>query len=319
MMREGLWDVPLIVESAQVFDTHHVALLLAAGASGVVPYLADQFTESIEPGGAEKARAAIHAGLRKVLARMGVSTLASYRNSHLFEIVGLSQDLCAEVFEDAADYPGQKTLDDLLSDYLKMHKAAYSAESEELADAGLYRFRKGAELHANSPEVVRRMHAHVRAPNAKNYSAFEELAEAQGTVFLRDLLDTIPDSAVPVQEVEPMESIVKRFSTQAMSLGSLSPEAHRTLALAMNQLGGRSNTGEGGEDPDTYHFEPAAANKIKQVASGRFGVTADYLVHAEELEIKMAQARSPAKAGSCRRRKSANTLHAFAMRLPGRR
>ena len=126
MVREGLWDVPLIVESAQVFDTHHVALLVAAGASAVVPYLADEFSESLEPGGTEKARAAINAGLRKVLARMGVSTLASYRNSHLFEVVGLSEHLCVEVFEDAADFPGQKSLDDLLSDYLRMHKAAFS-------------------------------------------------------------------------------------------------------------------------------------------------------------------------------------------------
>src|SRR5438309_3139054 len=201
MVGEGLWDVPLIVESAQVFDTHHVALLVAAGASAVVPYLADEFAESLEPGGAEKARMAIHAGLRKVLARMGVSTLASYRNSHLFEVVGLSEELCAEFFEDAADFPGQKSLDSLFADYLRMHQAAFSGDTEELSDAGLYRFRKGAELHASSPEVVRRLHAHVRAPGAKTYSAFEELAEHQGPVFLRDMLDTIPDTAVPLDEV----------------------------------------------------------------------------------------------------------------------
>jgi glutamate synthase domain-containing protein 2/glutamate synthase domain-containing protein 1/glutamate synthase domain-containing protein 3 len=317
MVREELWDVPLVVESAQVFDTHHVALLVAAGASAVVPYLADQFAESLEPGGAENARAAIHAGLGKVLARMGVSTLASYRNSHLFEIVGLSEELCAEVFEDAADFPGQKSIDDLLADYLRMHKGAFSAHSDDLPDAGLYRFRKGAELHANSPEVVRRLHAHVRAPNAKTYSAFEELAEHQDPVFLRDLLDTIPDTVVPIEEVEPLESIVRRFSTQAMSLGSLSPEAHRTLALAMNQLGGRSNTGEGGEDPDTYHFEPAAANKIKQVASGRFGVTADYLVHAEELEIKMAQGSKPGEGGQLPARKVTEYIARIRHATPG--
>ncbi len=317
MVREGLWDVPLIVESAQVFDTHHVALLVAAGASAVVPYLADEFAESLEPGGMEKARVAVNAGLRKVLARMGVSTLASYRNSHLFEIVGLSQDLCAEVFEDAADYPGQKSLDDLLSDYLRLHKAAFSGESDELTDSGLYRFRKNAELHANSPELVRRLHAHVRAPGAKTYSAFEELAEHQGPVFLRDLLDTVPDTAVALDEVEPLESIVKRFSTQAMSLGSLSPEAHRTLALAMNQLGGRSNTGEGGEDPNTYRFEPAAANKIKQVASGRFGVTADYLVHAEELEIKMAQGSKPGEGGQLPAKKVSEYIARIRHATPG--
>jgi glutamate synthase (ferredoxin) len=317
MVREGLWDVPLIVESAQVFDTHHVAMLVAAGASAVVPYLADQFAESLDPGGAEKVRVAMNAGLRKVLARMGVSTLASYRNSHLFEVVGLSEQLCAEVFEDAADFPGQKSLDDLLSDYLRLHADAYSGKTDDLSDSGLYRFRKGAELHANSPEVVRRLHAHVRAPDAKKYSAFEQLAELQGPVFLRDLLDTTPDTAVPLDEVEPLESIVKRFSTQAMSLGSLSPEAHRTLALAMNQLGGRSNTGEGGEDPNTYRFEPAAANKIKQVASARFGVTTDYLVHAEELEIKMAQGSKPGEGGQLPARKVSEYIARIRHATPG--
>ena len=317
MVREGLWDVPLIVESAQVFDTHHVAMLVAAGASAVVPYLADQFAESLEPGGAEKIRVAMNAGLRKVLARMGVSTLASYRNSHLFEVVGLSEQLCADVFEDAADFPGQKSLDDLLADYLSLHKKAFSEKTDDLSDSGLYRFRKGAELHANSPEIVRRLHAHVRAPDARKYSAFEELAELQGPIFLRDLLDTIPDTAVPLDEVEPLESIVKRFSTQAMSLGSLSPEAHRTLALAMNQLGGRSNTGEGGEDPNTYRFEPAAANKIKQVASARFGVTTDYLVHAEELEIKMAQGSKPGEGGQLPARKVSEYIARIRHATPG--
>ena len=127
MVQEGLWDVPLVIESAQVFDTHHVALLVAAGASAVVPYLADEFAESLEPGGALSMRAAITAGLRKALARMGVSTLASYRNSQLFEVIGLSEEISAEYFEDTADYPGSKTLDDLLADYLRMHTHAFSA------------------------------------------------------------------------------------------------------------------------------------------------------------------------------------------------
>jgi glutamate synthase domain-containing protein 2/glutamate synthase domain-containing protein 1/glutamate synthase domain-containing protein 3 len=317
MVREGLWDVPLVVESAQVFDTHHVALLVAAGASAVVPYLADQFAEALEPGGTERTRAAINAGLRKVLARMGVSTLASYRNSHLFEILGLSEDFCAEFFEDVADFPGQKSLDDLLADYLQMHKAGFSAVSDDLADAGLFRFRKGAELHANSPDIVRRLHAHVRAPDAAKYAAFEELAENHGPVFLRDLLETVPSSPVPVEEVEPLEAIVRRFSTQAMSLGSLGLEAHRTLALAMNSLGGRSNTGEGGEDPAIYRNEPHAANKIKQVASGRFGVTADYLVHAQELEIKMAQGSKPGEGGQLPARKVTEYIARIRHATPG--
>jgi glutamate synthase domain-containing protein 2/glutamate synthase domain-containing protein 1/glutamate synthase domain-containing protein 3 len=317
MVREGLWDVPLIVESAQVFDTHHVALLMAAGASAVVPYLAEQFAESLEAGGTERMRAAVEAGLRKVLARMGVSTMASYRNSHLFEIVGLAEDLCAEYFEDAADFPGQKSLDDLFADYLRMHGAAFSGASHELADAGLYRFRKGAELHANSPEIVRRMHAHVRAPESGKFSAFEELAESNGTVFLRDLLETVPSPPVPIEEVEPADAIVRRFSTQAMSLGSLSLEAHRTLALAMNTLGARSNTGEGGEDPSLYRREPQAANKIKQVASARFGVTTDYLVHAQELEIKMAQGSKPGEGGQLPARKVTEYIARIRHATPG--
>ena len=317
MVREGLWDVPLVVESAQVFDTHHVALLVAAGASAVVPYLAEQFAESLEAGGTERMRAAITAGLLKVLARMGVSTLASYRNSHLFEVVGLAEDLCAEFFEDAADFPGQKSLDDLLGDYLRMHRAAFSGAPNELADAGLYRFRKGAELHANSPEIVRRLHAHVKTPDAGKFSAFEELAESQGTVFLRDLLETVPAPPVAVEEVEPVDAILRRFSTQAMSLGSLSLEAHRTLALAMNSIGAKSNTGEGGEDPALYRREPNAANKIKQVASGRFGVTADYLVHAQELEIKMAQGSKPGEGGQLPARKVTEYIARIRHATPG--
>src|SRR3984957_2558342 len=321
MVREGLWDVPLVVESAQIFDTHHVALLVAAGASAVLPYLAVKFAETLESGGAERVRTSVNAGLRKVLARMGVSTIASYRNSQLFEVVGLAEDLCAEFFEDAADFPGQKSLDELLGDYLKMHEKAFAATAEGLpaglGDAGLYRFRKGAELHANSPELVRRMHAHVRAPDAKRYSALEELAERQGTVFLRDLLDIVPGTPVAMEEVEPAESVLKRFSTQAMSLGSLGPEAHRTLAVAMNLLGGRSNTGEGGEDPATYGYEPEAANKIKQVASGRFGVTADYLVHAEELEIKMAQGSKPGEGGQLPARKVTEYIARIRHATPG--
>jgi glutamate synthase domain-containing protein 2/glutamate synthase domain-containing protein 3 len=283
----------------------------------VVPYLADQFAESLEPGGAEHMRTAINAGLLKVLARMGVSTLASYRNSQLFEIVGLSEDLCVEFFEDVADFPGQKSLDDLLADYLRMHKAGFSGASDDLADAGLYRFRKGAELHANSPEVVRRLHAFVRAPEAGKYAAFEELAENRGPVFLRDLLETVPSSPIPIEEVEPVDAIVRHFSTQAMSLGSLGLEAHRTLALAMNSLGGRSNTGEGGEDPALYHHEPHAANKIKQVASGRFGVTADYLVHAQELEIKMAQGSKPGEGGQLPARKVTEYIARIRHATPG--
>ena len=314
---EGLWNVPLIVESAQVFDTHHVALLIAAGATVVVPYLAEQLAESIEPGGTERMREAIDLGLRKVLARMGISTLASYRNSHLFEILGLEETLCAEFFEDASAYPGQKSLDDLLADYLRMHTIAFGRASDELMDNGFYRFRKGGELHASSPEVVRRMHAHVRSPGTKTFSEFEGLGGNCDTVFLRDLLNIVPNEALRIEEVESVGSILQRFSTQAMSLGSLSPEAHRTLALAMNSIGAKSNTGEGGEDPSLYAREPHAANKIKQVASARFGVTTEYLVHAEELEIKMAQGSKPGEGGQLPARKVTEYIARIRHAVPG--
>src|SRR5437899_5133675 len=178
-----------------------------------------------------------------------------------------------------------------------MHSAAYAAAAAALPDAGLYRFRKAGERHATSPEVVRRMHAFVKSPDAANYADYESLGNRREPVSVRDLLELVPGKPVPLEEVESEQSILRRFSTQAMSLGSLGPEAHRTLALAMNRLGARSNTGEGGEDPALYRTEPAAANKIKQVASARFGVTAEYLVHAEEIEIKMAQGSKPGEGG----------------------
>ena len=297
MVAEGLCDVPLIVETGQAFDTHHIALLVAAGASAVHPCLAMHFAASGADGVVEGYCKAVCGGLRKVLARMGISTLASYRNSHLFEIIGLEDSACAEYFEDAAAYLGRKRLDDVLADYLRMHSAAYAAAAAALPDAGLYRFRKAGERHATSPEVVRRMHAFVKSPDAANYADYESLGNRREPVSVRDLLELVPGKPVPLEEVESEQSILRRFSTQAMSLGSLGPEAHRTLALAMNRLGARSNTGEGGEDPALYRTEPAAANKIKQVASARFGVTAEYLVHAEEIEIKMAQGSKPGEGG----------------------
>src|SRR3989454_4523678 len=293
----GLWDVPLIVETGQAFDTHHIALLVAAGASAVHPYLAMHFAASGADGVVEGYCKAVCGGLRKVLARMGISTLASYRNSHLFEIIGLEDSACAEYFEDAAAYLGRKRLDDVLADYLRTHSAAYAAAAAALPDAGLYRFRKAGERHATSPEVVRRMHAFVKSPDAANYADYESFGIRREPVSVRDLLELVPGKPVPLEEVESEQSILRRFSTQAMSLGSLGPEAHRTLALAMNRLGARSNTGEGGEDPALYRTEPAAANKIKQLASARFGVTAEYLVHAEEIEIKMAQGSKPGEGG----------------------
>src|SRR5271167_1530096 len=297
MVRAGAHDVPLIVESGQVIETHHIALLIAVGASAVFPYLAMELSENLKPGAAVSYRVAVEAGLRKVLARMGISTVASYRNSHLFETVGLDEEICAEFFEDASASLGGKSLDDILESSVHSHVRAFAAGDAPLQDAGLYRFRHAGERHSTSPELVRRMHSYLKSPTPEKYAAYAELADNREPVSVRDQIEFAPASPIALEEVELESAILTRFCAQAMSLGALSPEAHRTLAIAMNRLGARSNTGEGGEDPSVYRFEPEAANRVKQVASARFGVTAEYLARADELEIKMAQGSKPGEGG----------------------
>lgn len=297
MMESGAWNIPLLIETGQVIDTHHVAVLIAAGASVVHPYLAMDLADSHRPGGAARYRAGVEKGLRKVLARMGISTIASYRNSQLFETVGLTAAVSLEFFEDASRTPGGKSLDQLLEDCLFFHAAGYGSPAAEFRDVGLYRFRHNGERHATSPELVRRMHRYIKFPSPENHESLSILAKERAPVAVRDLLEVAEGSPLPLDEVETEASVLSRFSTQAMSLGAISPEAHRTLAIAMNRLGGRSNTGEGGEDPRIYTRNPEANNRVKQVASGRFGVTAEYLVRADELEIKMAQGSKPGEGG----------------------
>jgi glutamate synthase (ferredoxin) len=297
MVEVGAWNIPLVSETGQVIDTHHVAVLIAAGASAVHPYLAMERAASHKPGGAARYRAGVEKGLRKVLARMGISTIASYRNSRLFETVGLDEAVSLEFFEDASRTLGGKNLEQLLEDCLFFHAAGYGSPAAEFRDVGLYRFRHNGERHATSPELVRRMHRYIKFPSPENHEALSILAKERAPVAVRDLLEVAEGSPLPLDEVETEASVLSRFSTQAMSLGAISPEAHRTLAIAMNRLGARSNTGEGGEDPHIYTTNPEANNRVKQVASGRFGVTADYLVHADELEIKMAQGSKPGEGG----------------------
>jgi glutamate synthase (ferredoxin) len=297
LVESGAWDIPLIFESGQVIDTHHIALLVAAGASGVFPYLTLEQAVALRPDGVARYRFAVEKGLRKVMARMGVSTIASYRNSQLFEIIGLDPALCAEIFEDAGCALGGKTLDGLFEDCLVRHAAAYSPSNAPLQDNGLYRFRQNGERHSNSPEIVRRLHRYIKSPTDENFKLYSALADEREPVAIRDLLTVRNQAPIPVEDVETEVSLLSRFSTQAMSLGAISPETHSTLAIAMNRLGGRSNTGEGGEDPRVYTQKGEANNRVKQVASARFGVTTDYLVHADELEIKIAQGAKPGEGG----------------------
>jgi glutamate synthase (ferredoxin) len=297
MVESGAWNIPLVIETGQVIDTHHVAVLIAAGASAVHPYLALELAASHKPGGPARYRAGVEKGLRKVLARMGISSIASYRNSQLFETVGLDATVSLEFFEEASRTLGGKSLNQLLEDCLFFHAAGYGSPAAEFRDVGLYRFRHNGERHATSPELVRRMHRYIKFPSPENHESLSILAKERAPVAVRDLLEVAEGSPLPLDEVETEASVLSRFSTQAMSLGAISPEAHRTLAIAMNRLGARSNTGEGGEDPRIYATNPEANNRVKQVASGRFGVTAEYLVHADELEIKMAQGSKPGEGG----------------------
>ncbi|MGO8796041.1 MAG: glutamate synthase large subunit [Candidatus Sulfotelmatobacter sp.] len=313
MTDAGAWNIPLLVETGQAVDTHHVALLIAAGASAVHPYLAmsladrldgergkaqsDQDRPHRDKSGPARYRAALEKGLRKVLARMGISTIGSYRNSQIFEAIGLDRSVCEEFFEDAGRTLGGKSVNDLLHDCISRHAAGFGSSAAEFRDAGLYRFRRNGEQHASSPELVRRMHRFIKAPTPTNQAAFAMLSDERKNVAVRDLLEVRLGEPVSLDEVESEASLLSRFSTQAMSLGAISAEAHQTLAIAMNRLGGRSNTGEGGEDPSIYYERPEANNRVKQVASARFGVTAEYLVHADEIEIKMAQGSKPGEGG----------------------
>jgi glutamate synthase (ferredoxin) len=297
MTEAGAWNVPLIVETGQIVDTHHVALLVAAGASAVHPYLALRLAARADVNGPVRYCAAIEKGLRKVLARMGISTMSSYRNSQIFETIGLDQAVCDEFFEDAGRALSGKTLDDLFADCISSHAAGFGSAGAEFRDSGLYRFRHNGEQHANSPELVRRMHRYIKSPTPENHAALAVLSEERKNVAVRDLLEVRSAERLSLDDVESEVSLLSRFSTQAMSLGAISPEAHQTLAIAMNRLGGRSNTGEGGEDPSIYYDRPEANNRVKQVASARFGVTAEYLVHADEIEIKMAQGSKPGEGG----------------------
>jgi glutamate synthase (ferredoxin) len=296
-VRSGGHRIPIVVETGQVIETHHLALLIAVGASAVYPYLAMELAENVEAGGAAKYRVAVEAGFRKVLARMGISTVASYRNSHLFETIGLDREICEEFFEDASAKLGGKTLDQLLEDSLAAHTRAFTSAASSLQDAGLFRYRHAGEQHSNSPELVRRMHRYIKSATPENYASFAELSRTREAVAVRDQLEIVPGATISLGKVESESAILSRFCAQAMSLGALGPETHRAIAIGMNRLGARSNTGEGGEDPDVYKFEPEAANKVKQIASARFGVTAEYLARAEEIEIKMAQGSKPGEGG----------------------
>ncbi|MGW7464774.1 glutamate synthase large subunit [Streptomyces xantholiticus] len=308
-------QVGLLVEAGDVREVHHVALLIGYGAAAVNPYLAmesvedlvraDTFIEGLEP---EKAiRNLIYAlgkGVLKVMSKMGISTVASYRGAQVFEAVGLDDAFVDKYFNGTATKIGGAGLDVIAKEVAARHAKAYPASGiaathRALEIGGEYQWRREGEPHLFDPETVFRLQ---HATRNKRYDIFKKYTDrvneqSERLMTLRGLFGFKSGrEPISIDEVEPVSEIVKRFSTGAMSYGSISKEAHETLAIAMNQLGGKSNTGEGGEDPERL-YDPERRSSIKQVASGRFGVTSEYLVNADDIQIKMAQGAKPGEGG----------------------
>ncbi len=316
LIREGLrMRVSLVVETGEAREVHHFALLIGYGASAINPYLAFEtldgmIREDMLPNVDHKmacmnfAKAAIK-GVVKVMSKMGISAVQSYHGAQVFEAVGLRQDVIDEYFTNTASRIGGVGLDVIAEETLIRHRAAFaerSAAPHVLETGGQYQWRSDGEFHLFNPETIHRLQKAVRTGSYETYKSFAELIDdrAKNLSTLRGLLAFKKGEPIPIEEVEPVESIVRRFKTGAMSYGSISKEAHETLAIAMNRIGGKSNTGEGGEDPERYVPLPNGDSKnsaIKQVASGRFGVTSEYLVNAKELQIKMAQGAKPGEGG----------------------
>ena len=312
-------NVGLVVETGEVREVHHVALLIGFGAAAVNPYLAMESAEDLVRQGVitgitpEKAVAnlikSLGKGVLKVMSKMGISTIASYTGAQVFEAVGLSREVVDEYFVGVTSKLGGISLETIAEETIKRHHIAYPPGGEvpgtkRLPIGGEYQWRREGEPHLFDPETV---FALQHATRSKRYDIFKRYSshvddQSRRLMTLRGLFEfkTGLRPAISIDEVEPREAILKRFATGAMSYGSISSEAHETLAIAMNRLGGKSNTGEGGEDPSRYTLEANGDSKrsaIKQVASGRFGVTSEYLVNADDIQIKMAQGAKPGEGG----------------------
>ena len=301
----------LIVESGEIREVMHAALLLGYGASAINPYMAFAVLDDLVKKGevqmnyetAEKNYIkAIGKGLYKVMSKMGISTIRSYRGAKIFEAVGLSEELLNTYFGTPTSSIGGINLEQIAQDYTAFHDAGFLPKeiSPLLPNIGQFSYRKDGEQHAWNPETISTLQLATRLGSYKKFKEFTQLADKKKSpIFLRDFF-TFKRNPISIDEVESVDDIVKHFVTGAMSFGAISKEAHEALAIAMNKLGTRSNTGEGGEDSDRFHetFEGISmSSKTKQIASGRFGVTAEYLVNAEEIQIKVAQGAKPGEGG----------------------
>src|SRR5579883_771922 len=316
LIRQGLRTrVSLALETGEAREVHHFALLIGFGCSVVNPYLAFETLESmIHQGLVTNVDArlacknyvkAATKGVIKVMSKMGISAIQSYHGAQVFEAVGLRQDVIDQYFTWTASRIGGIGMETIAQEVLMRHRAAFptrATNGHALETGGMYQWRADGEHHLFNPESIHRLQKAVRTGSYATYKSYAKLIDEQSKTLatLRGLLEFAPSEPVPLEEVESVDSIVKRFKTGAMSYGSISKEAHETLAIAMNRIGGKSNTGEGGEDPERFAPLPNGDSKnsaIKQVASGRFGVTSHYLVNARELQIKMAQGAKPGEGG----------------------
>ncbi|MEK7709497.1 MAG: glutamate synthase large subunit, partial [candidate division NC10 bacterium] len=317
LVREGTRTrVGLIIESGEPREVHHAALLIGYGAGAINPYLAfetldDMIRQELLPG-LDHAKAiknyikALNKGVLKVISKMGISTIQSYRGAQIFEAIGLCKEFVDRYFTWTASRIGGVGLDVIAEEAILRHQHAFPERpvgKPELDWGGEYQWRRDGEYHLFNPDTVFKLQHATRSGQYKIFKEYTDLVnnQNQNLCTLRGLFDfKFAGTPIPLEEVEPVESIVKRFATGAMSYGSISQEAHETLAIAMNRMGARSNTGEGGEDPARYTPDPNGdlrRSAVKQVASGRFGVTSEYLVNATDLQIKMAQGSKPGEGG----------------------
>ena len=335
LIREGKrMRASLVCESGEARTVHQFACLVGYGASAVNPYVAiDSIRQSIESGDygdstQDKAianfRNAIENGVLKIMSKMGISTIASYRGAQTFEAVGVSDAVVDRCFFGTTTQVGGVSLQQIAGDALRRHQSAYAApEAAMLDEGGNYKVAKGGrgEFHAFNPQVVLTMHRFLKSNKTEEYKKYVETVVGRQPVSYRDLLRfKFAANPIPLEEVESIEEIRRRFTTAGMSLGALSPEAHECLAIAMNSIGGKSNSGEGGEDPTRYTVRPNgdnACSAIKQVASGRFGVTPEYLASAQEIEIKMAQGAKPGEGGQLPGHKVSPLIARLRYSIPG--
>ena len=321
----------LIVESGEIREVMHAALLLGYGASAINPYMVFAILNDLVKKGrlqlnyetAEKNYTkAVCKGLFKIMSKMGISTIRSYRGAKIFEAIGIGEDLLRNYFGTEISTIGGIRLEEIAKDATRMHDAGYEPKevSDILPHIGQFSFRKDGEKHAWNPESISTLQLATRLGSYKKFKEFTSLVDNKpAPIFLRDFFD-FKRNPIDIEKVEPVENIVKHFVTGAMSFGAISKEAHEALALAMNKLGARSNTGEGGEDSERFTgtYDGISLNsKTKQIASGRFGVTAEYLVNAEEIQIKVAQGAKPGEGGQLPGYKVDNIIARTRHSIPG--